>query len=350
MNTFRKILSPLALIYGVIVCLRTVLYNTRILKSSKFDFPVIVVGNLSVGGTGKTPHIEYLIRLLRDSYKIVTLSRGYGRKSKGYVIADADSESTVIGDEPMQFKFKFPEIPVTVCENRVEGIKHVMTDFINTQVVLLDDAFQHRRLQPGFSVILTDYYDLYTDDKLLPAGNLREFKSGANRADVIIVTKTPVVLSPIEKRDIIAKLNPKPHQKIYFSYIKYGTIRPFPTTINISTAKPSSALLFAGIANIYPFEDHLKRTISSVFVMQYPDHYEYTALDIDKIGAEYRRMMGANKIIITSEKDYMRLRKPEFENILKSLPLHYVEIEIGFHGNDQIEFNQQILSYVGENK
>lgn len=346
---FRKFLYPLAFLYGIAVSVRSFLFSIHILKSKSFDVSTIVVGNLSVGGTGKTPHIEYLIRLLKDKYQLATLSRGYGRLTKGYIVAEEDSTSKTIGDEPLQFKHKFPEIPVTVCEKRVLGVKNILKDFFKTQIILLDDAFQHRYLKPGLSILLSDFYQLYTNDHLLPVGNLREFRSGANRADIIIVTKTPIVLSPIEKRDILLQLNPKPHQKVYFSYITYGAITPIPSTTKDLSVKPSSALLFTGIANSYPLEDHVKRTISTVQVMKFPDHHEYALQDLEKIKFEFERMMGSNKILITTEKDYMRLINSEFKEFLASLPIFYIDIEIAFHGEDKEKFNNQILAYVEEN-
>ncbi|MEI7594278.1 MAG: tetraacyldisaccharide 4'-kinase [Bacteroidota bacterium] len=349
MNILRKILYPVAFLYGIVISIRSALFSLRLLKSTSFKVPVIVVGNLSVGGTGKTPHIEYLIRLFKDKYNIATLSRGYGRKTKGYFIADSDSTSQMIGDEPLQFKHKFFDLPVTVCEKRVKGVEQILKDFINTEIILLDDAFQHRYVKPGLSILLTDFYQLYTKDHLLPVGNLREYRSGANRANIIIVTKTPIVLSPIEKRDILLQLKPKPHQSVYFSYITYGELKPIPSTTKIITVKPSSALLFTGIANSYPLEDHVKRTISAVQIMKFADHHEYTLQDLGTIKFEFERMMGSNKILITTEKDYMRLRNSEFQEFLASLPVFYIDIEIAFHGEDKEKFNHQILEYVREN-
>ena len=342
----RLYLVPIAWIYGFVVRVRNLFFDIGILKSYSVDVKTIVVGNICAGGSGKTPHIEYLIGLFKDQYKISTLSRGYGRKTKGFIESTEDSLSTEIGDEPRQFKQKHPELSVCVCEDRVLGVNEIMRLHPNTEIVLLDDAFQHRKLKSGFSIVLTDYYSLYTRDYLLPAGQLREPASGAKRADIIVITKTPVVISPIEKRDIIRELKLTPRQIVCFSYINYGEFQPFHSTVLPMPSKVSTIFLISGIANSYPLVDHLKRKYTEVVVHDFPDHYEYKMADIEKLVSEFNRMMGKNKIILTTEKDYMRFSKPEFQEILGTLPLYYIQIDIAFHGDDALEFKKRILDYV----
>ena len=225
MKIIKIILSPLSLLYGIITAFRNFLFNNSVLKSNTFEMPIINVGNLSMGGTGKTPHIEYLIRLLSSNYNIATLSRGYKRKSKGFVIAENNSSTNEIGDEPKQYKTKFPETLVTVCENRSLGITEILKSKIKIECVLLDDAFQHRSLKAGLNILLTDYKKLYTRDYVLPSGSLREFRYGAKRADVIIVTKCPKNLSEEEKNRIRNEIKSTKGQHLFFSFIEYGSLK-----------------------------------------------------------------------------------------------------------------------------
>jgi len=221
MNLLRKILFPFAILYGIITSIRNFLFDVGILKSYSFDLPIIAVGNLSVGGTGKTPQIEYLIRLLSDTYKIATLSRGYKRQSKGFVLADSGSNATVLGDEPFQFYQKFPEIQVAVDADRKNGIEQLLLQKEIPQIILLDDAFQHRKVKAGFYILLTSYGDLYSNDFILPTGNLRESRSGAKRANIVVVTKCPKMLSHKEQKSIQSKLKLTKNQELYFSFIDY---------------------------------------------------------------------------------------------------------------------------------
>jgi tetraacyldisaccharide 4'-kinase len=236
--------------------------------------PVISVGNLSAGGTGKTPHIEYLIRLLKTDFKIATLSRGYGRKSKGFLESSKLSAAMEIGDEPMQFIQKYDRIIVAVDEKRTRGIGLLMQKHPGLQVILLDDAFQHRYVKPGLSILLTDYHRLYYNDYMLPSGTLREFKSGARRANIIIVTKTPKIFSPITRRRILEDLKVSANQHVFFSYIKYDSLFPMFSSENcILPSKITSILLFTGIANDYPLIEHLERMCSDLIVEKFPDDH-----------------------------------------------------------------------------
>jgi tetraacyldisaccharide 4'-kinase len=304
-----------------------------------------------VGGVGKTPHIEYLIRLL-DNYKLATLSRGYKRKTSGFYLADENSTANTIGDEPKQIQNKFPEVIVTVDEKRVNGIQQIKNLFPKTQVILLDDAYQHRAVKPGINILITDYSKLYINDTILPSGRLREWAIGSNRADIIIVSKTPTVISPIDIRRIKEDLSPKPYQEIFFSYTKYSTLTPFTDicqSLNFPPAKINSVLLITGIAKPDSFYYYIKGKYQTVEHLAFDDHYLFQKEDLETIKNSFKDLYGNNKVIITTEKDIMRLSLPEIYNELKELPIFYIPIEICFHGNDKEEFDNKILKYVTAN-
>ncbi|MCD4774302.1 MAG: tetraacyldisaccharide 4'-kinase [Bacteroidales bacterium] len=353
MNFLRILLLPFALLYGILMCIRNKFFDWKIISSESFKIPTISVGNLSAGGTGKTPHIEYLIRLLFANYKIATLSRGYGRKSKGFIKADISSNYYKIGDEPLQFKQKFPEVTVAVDEKRKHGIKLLSNLDRNLDVVLLDDAFQHRYIKPGLSILLTDFHKLYTNDYMMPTGTLREFRKGAKRANIIIVTKTYSVLSPLTRRRITKLIKPKPHQTLLFSYIKYNSLQLVPgLDYNLQTKKRkfNTILMFTGIANSYPLQQHLKNFCSELIVIEFHDHHKYTQKDTEKINKTYSEIFSKNKAIVTTEKDSMRLYKTELIKNFVDLPLYFVPIEMIFHNDDKSKFEKIVLNYVKENK
>jgi tetraacyldisaccharide 4'-kinase len=329
---------------------RNWLFECGCLPSRTFELPVISIGNISCGGTGKTPQIEYLIRLLHQRFFLATLSRGYGRKSKGFLLASPKSAYHYIGDEPLQFTRKFDDIKVAVDECRVRGIEQLLSRFPTLDVILLDDAFQHRYVKPGLSILLTDFHNLYADDYVLPSGTLREFRSGAKRADLIIVTKTPKILSPLTRRRITDELKPGFHQKALFSYIHYGEPLPFTSGFkDTSPFRSTVIMLFTGIANDYPLREHLERKCQELVCMKFPDHHPYTMNDLYRIKKEFDDIPTRKKVILTTEKDIMRLRAPELCNFLKNLPLFYIPIEIDFHGDDKDLFDKTVLNYVAEN-
>jgi len=304
-----------------------------------------------MGGTGKSPHVEYLVRLLTNDYDVATLSRGYKRKTKGFVIADGLITAKDIGDEPFQFKSKFENIQVAGGEKRVRGITKLQEQKPGTDVILLDDAFQHRHVNPGLSILLTDFHNLYSQDYPIPTGSLREFRPGAGRADIIIVTKSAKVLSPITRNRVKDEIKPQSHQKLYFSYIEHGSFTPIPGIDFVPDKKKKyySILLFAGIANMYPLEFYLKNLCIEIEILKFPDHHHYKKKDITRIVDTFDRILSHNKIIITTEKDAMRLIHPEFIKVLKYYPVCYVPIEIKFHKEDKAKFNNQIVKYVKEN-
>lgn len=356
MKFLRIIAFPFSILYGIISTIRNQFYDWGIFPSREFDVPTISVGNLCVGGSGKTPHIEYLIRLLRSEFYIATLSRGYGRKTKGFVLSDTQSSTRDIGDEPLQFKKKFSGLRVAVDGERVRGILKLMTEFPSLQAILLDDAFQHRAVTPGLSILLSDFSNLYLHDHVIPTGNLREFRSGASRADIIIVTKCPQILLPIERKRLISEIKPKPYQHVYFSYIRYGDIIPLygegsnPLSKEYYFERNYSVLLLTGIANTKALEYYLKGKVKNIIPAKFPDHHYFSKSDLEKIRKSFDNIASGNKIILTTEKDAMRLKSPEYSETLKGLPIFHMPIEIEFHDKDKEAFNEQILHYVRANQ
>ncbi|MFV8270893.1 tetraacyldisaccharide 4'-kinase [Flavobacterium sp. GT2N3] len=335
MNILRKLLFPFAILYGLITSIRNFLFDTGIRKSYSFDIPVIAVGNLSVGGTGKTPQIEYLIRLLSDKYKIATLSRGYKRQSTGFILAQADSNAKILGDEPFQFFQKFPSIVVAVDADRKNGIEQLLSQSIKPEVILLDDAFQHRKVKAGFYILLTSYGDLYSDDFVLPTGDLRESQSGAKRANVIIVTKCPFNLSLDGQNDIKKRLKVAVNQELYFTFIAYEDfIYAENRKITVNEIQSAAKLLVAGIAKPESFFAYLQD--SNDVCLSFPDHHNFTDKDILEI-----KKLAQNNIIITTEKDYVRLK-----GSLPSEQLFYLPIQSSFVSGSE-NFDKTILDYVG---
>lgn len=331
--------------------LRNKLYDRKFFTSTQPDIPTISVGNLCVGGTGKTPHIEYLIQILKSEFYIATLSRGYGRDSSGFILADTQSNASDIGDEPMQFKKKFNGIRVAVDEKRVRGIEKLLENYPSLQAILLDDAFQHRAIQPGLSILLTDFSKLYVNDFILPTGQLREFCMGARRANIIIVTKCPHVLLPIERKRLIDEIKPQQNQQIYFSSIKYGDFIPLfaaknPFTKEYYFERNFSILLLTGIANTSALSYYLKDKIKNIEHLKFPDHHDFSKKDLEKVRASYNSITATNKIILTTEKDSMRLKNTSFLAILKDLPVFYIPIEVVFDEKDKNALNSQIIDYV----
>jgi tetraacyldisaccharide 4'-kinase len=347
------LLYPLSIFYGSLLYVRNKFYDWNLFKTTKFNFPIISVGNLALGGTGKTPHTEYLIRLLQEDYKIATLSRGYKRNSSGFYLANTNSTVDEIGDEPLQYKLKFQKINVAVDEKRVHGVEQIKKNAPETYLIILDDAFQHRAISPGMNILITEYNNLYINDTVVPAGRLREWNKGSERADIIIVSKTNPNLSPKEKADIKIKLNPKPHQNVFFSHIKYGEISPFTLAAKeypSETPNNNSILLLTGIAKPAHLLKFLNHKYSSINHIQFPDHHNYKQNDIDQIIKQFNNIDGNNKFIISTEKDIMRLSLPETLNQIQHIPIFYIPIEVYFNGNDKMEFDNQIIDYVTKNK
>ncbi|MDX1773842.1 tetraacyldisaccharide 4'-kinase [Oceanihabitans sediminis] len=332
MKILRYILFPFVPIYYIVTWLRNVFFDKGLLKSKSYDFPVICVGNLSVGGTGKTPMIEYLIRLLKGEKCIATLSRGYKRSSKGFYLADANANASELGDEPFQFYRKFhTEIQVAVDADRQNGIANLMQQKEAPELVLLDDAFQHRKVKAGFNILLSTYQDLYTDDWVLPTGNLREPRAGAKRANIIVVTKCPLDLSASEKARIIKKINPKPYQDVFFSFIQYGN-EVVSEENKMAMDSLEEFTLVTGIANASPLVHHLKSKNLQFEHLNFSDHYDYTVEDIE--------LFKEKSLIITTEKDYVRLLQyPDLKGKVYYLPI-VIELD------NPAVFNKKVIDFV----
>lgn len=301
---------PLSWGYNIAVSLRNTLFNTGIYKSQKFEIPVIGVGNITVGGTGKTPHVEYLIRLLKDDCKVAVLSRGYKRKTRGYVLATDDTPMDAIGDEAFQIKQKFPEIIVAVDEKRVEGIVHLLQLNPKPDVIILDDSYQHRYVKPGMNILLMDYNNMPVKDKLLPAGRLREPVSSRTRADVIIVTKCPADLKPIDFRVLSKEVNAFPYQRVYFSSIEYDALRKMfgnEDEEEIEISPDTNVLLLTGIATPKQMLEDIKAKTPHVTPLTFGDHHKFLPSDIQKINKTFANLPEP-KIIVTTEKDETRLK------------------------------------------
>jgi len=315
----------------LVTSIRNFLYNIGVIKSHQFNIPIISIGNLVLGGSGKTPSIEYLVRLLSNNYKVAVLSRGYGRKSTGFILADSNSDAGIIGDESMQYYRKFKNIIVSVDSNRVRGINKLIKLNSKPEIVLLDDAYQHRRVKPGMSILLTKFNDLYSEDNIFPLGNLRESKRNANRADVIIVTKCDENINKDQKRHIIQKLNIGDNQKIYFSSIKYSKmVYDKESSKPLSEFKNIKFTLVTGIADSSHLINYLNDSGYNFNHILFKDHHDFSNSDIIKIDR--------NNLIITTEKDYVKL----FTKITSSL--YYLPIE--FIIDNEVDFSKQILDYI----
>lgn len=356
-NQVRHIIfSPLALLYGIVTGIRNWLFDQEILSATAFDIPTISIGNLAVGGTGKTPHVEYILSLLQTEWKTAMLSRGYKRKTKGFLLAEKNTNSLLIGDEPYQIYQKFPAVTVSVDEKRVHGVKKLLELIPDLQLVVLDDAFQHRYIQPGLSILLTDYSNLYSRDMLLPAGRLREWKSGSTRANIIIITKCPEDMKPIDMRIYEMELKPESNQLLFFSCFRYDELKPvFPDSAHeewtyqkIKEAK-ASVLLVAGIVSPEPVLQQLSKYTHSVKTLFFEDHYAFHSKDFGLITKQFDALARTEKIIIVTEKDAARMvTHPNFPEALKSrtfaLP---IRVEI-LHDQEAL-FIQKIKKYVVEN-
>ena len=336
--------------------LRNFFFDHRVFKETVFKVPVIGVGNLTTGGTGKTPHVEYLARLLKEDFKVATLSRGYGRKTKGFLIASNSPNTDQIGDEPMQYYSKFKDVTVSVGEDRVAAIEKLLQMEKKPEVILLDDAFQHRSVKAGVNILLMEYDKIMDIDYPLPAGNLREWKSGMKRADMIIVTKSPTILVPIERKRIIEHIKPLVHQQVYFTHYKYGEFTKVTgkqggmfMSSSYYLEKRFTLVLVTGIANPAGMLEYLRRHTDKIETISFPDHHQYSLRDIKKIQETFDNIANPSKIIVTTEKDAMRFRNPALEEAVKQLPLFYLPIEVQFH-NDKEKFDQYIAEYVRKNQ
>lgn len=340
----KWILLPFTLLYYVITAFRNQTYNTGVKKSIRFEVPTISVGNLSVGGTGKTPHIEYLIRLLKDQFQVTTLSRGYRRKTKGFFVADSKSTALQIGDEPMQFFYKFQQdIEVAVGEQRALAIPSILQERPKTNVILLDDAYQHRTVNPHFSILLTDYHRPFYDDWVLPSGRLREPRKGAARSQIVIVTKCPEDLSINQQKDIEKNISSytQKNTPIFFSTVAYQEIKPVFTESKLN----KKVILVTGIAHNDKFIEKVKENHEIVETIPFPDHHQFTEEDCNKILRIYDKYKTQDVSLLTTEKDMMRLIVPSVKEKIMKLPFFYLPIEVRFL-RDSSKFNQLIIDTI----
>lgn len=347
-------LSPFALIYRMVVGVKNFLYDNQIITPKEFDMPVISIGNISMGGTGKTPHTELIVDILKPRFQVAVLSRGYKRRTSGYLEVHADMTYLQTGDEPLQMKRKFGDVVVAVCENRAKGIRRLMDDYPDLNVVLLDDAFQHRRVKPGLSVLLNNFHHPLSRDYMLPYGRLRESTTAVERADIIIITKCPENMKPMERRIMLKDIDPKPYQYLFFTTFEYH--RPLPvfsgdTCIFDGDLSKVNILVVSGIAFSKNFIDYLNDFYASVKHLKFRDHHNFSKKDLLNIQAAYAQIHGI-KCIITTEKDSVRLvEHTDFPEDLKSA-IFYVPISVKLLGIDE-EYKQlenQFISYVSTNK
>lgn len=344
---FQILLLPFSLLYGLIISMRDMFYETGLLKSSSFSVPVISVGNLSIGGAGKSPHIEYLVHILNDYLHLGILSRGYKRETSGFRLVGPMDSAATVGDEPLQFKKKFIDVAVAVDENRALGIPMLMGQYPKIQTILLDDAFQHRQVKPGLNILLTPFDDLFTRDFILPSGRLREWKSGYKRADIIIVTKCPEVVEPQQRNNIIREINPMPHQQVYFSKFSYD--RPYyfyDRRYYINLDQSFYVVLVSAIANTSYLKKYLSPLVKEIFPLEYEDHHPFTNQDIDYMIQKFRALPGQRKIILTTEKDATRLEP--FREIFNEnkIPVFIQPAQVVFLDGDKFRFDDQVKNYL----
>ncbi|QSE96835.1 tetraacyldisaccharide 4'-kinase [Fulvivirga lutea] len=323
MNILKWILFPFAILYDGVTRLRNYLFDIGYKKSFEFEANVIGVGNLTVGGTGKSPMVEYLVRLLGESYTIATLSRGYGRKTKGFRIANSNDNAKTLGDEPFQFFNKFKNIHVTVGEERAVAIPYILAE-LSPDVILMDDSYQHRYVKPSLNIMLTDYNRLFYNDHVLPLGRLREARKGAKRADIIVVTKCPQELSANERNSIREKIGNYSDSKVFFSAIKY--LDPVPLNEDYNKLS-ENVLLFSGLAYSKPFTEYISSKYNLVDDIYFNDHHEYSSKDMNLVEERFRQIPFEDKSIVTTEKDIVKLLNGEIKSVADHLPIFYTPIE-----------------------
>jgi tetraacyldisaccharide 4'-kinase len=352
---FKLFLYPISAIYGLIVSIRNMMYDYKIFQSTEFEIPVISIGNITVGGTGKTPHTEYLVELLRKQFNVTTISRGYKRKTKGYQEVEVDSLASHVGDEPLQIKAKYSDVQVVVDEKRVHAIKKIQIQESRQlpDVILLDDAFQHRSVSAGINILLIDFNRPIDQDQLMPVGRLREARWQMRRANVIIYTKCPQEISPITRRIIMKDVNLRPYQNLFFTTMVYQPLTPVFPDSAIATPKLASdkvsVLLVTGIANPEHLRKYLSNFSEDITDLKFPDHHNFNNSNIQQIEQKFAAIASENKIIITTEKDSMRLKDMDLSPTLKA-NLFYIPLKIKFLDSEGKNFDEKIVTYVRENK
>ncbi|MBQ8703144.1 MAG: tetraacyldisaccharide 4'-kinase [Bacteroidales bacterium] len=356
-TTISYILWPLTMWYAVGVAVRNLLFAFGVKRQQAPHITTIGVGNLATGGTGKTPHVEYLLDLLGEKYRTAVLSRGYRRKSKGFLLDDGSHDATLLGDEPAMMARKYPNVQVAVCEKRVEGVRRLMEQerieqqgdeevHISTapQLIVLDDVFQHRQIKPNINILLTEYRHPYFRDHILPYGNLREFRSASRHAGIVIVTKSPAKLNPVDKHNIINDLHLANYQKVFFSYLQYGALQTLDgQPVDLDLRHLEQVLVVTGIAHPEPMLEEVRRRCKNQH-MAFGDHHDYTRRDIAQIRATFEAMPGQRKVVLTTEKDAARLR-----GLTGDLPIYVLPVKVAFHQDGGMDFDHIIEASVREN-
>jgi len=348
-------LYPFSILYRLITDIRNFLFDKGILRSMEFRIPVICIGNITVGGTGKTPHAEYTINLLKKEFKVAILSRGYKRKSSGFRVVTISSEARETGDEPLQICRKFPDVLVAVDRKRVNGIKKIMKEHPETDVIILDDGFQHRSVRPGLSILLTDYNRPVTRDYLMPYGRLRENRKNRKRADIIIISKTPEEITKSEIKEITSEIRSHPGQEIYFTKICYDALSPVFDSEESNSFygkdyRNYGAVLITGIASPGMLNIHLKKQFNEIIHLDFPDHHYFDEYDIQKVKKAYNKLKSKERLIITTEKDAVRLRElSNIEDPLRSV-FFYLPVRVSFINDYKTKFDNMIFEYVRKNK
>jgi tetraacyldisaccharide 4'-kinase len=344
LRPIRILLFPFSLVYALIIKIRNWLFDKRILPSSSFNLPVICVGNLAVGGTGKSPMVEWMVASLKDRFTLAILSRGYKRKTRGYALADELTTALDIGDEPMQFHAKFPHVTVAVGEERMVAIPQLLHDRPHTQAIILDDAFQHRSVKAGLNILLTDYSNLFTRDWWLPSGDLRDAPSSYRRADIIVVTKCREDLSVDERREIASEIRPLAHQRLFYTAIRYD--RPYHITRRTPAIVDDrvEVLLVTGIANPTPLKRWLNDRSRTYYELAYSDHHIYSIDDLKTIIRRFNNITATDKLILTTEKDAVRLIK--FRQELEEWPFYVLPITPCFLFDEEAGFKDLIIKFI----
>lgn len=341
------LLAPFSFLYGIGIGLRNFFYKNGILKGVEFDMPLISVGNLSIGGAGKTPHIEYLIRLLKDYLNVATISRGYKRKTKGFLIVKPNHNANAVGDEPLQFARKFGDVLITVSESRTFAVPQILMEQPDNQVILLDDAFQHLSIKPGLNILLTEFSYPFTKDYLLPSGRLREWRSAYRRADIIIVSKCPFQISESEKKSFIEDIDPLPRQRIYFSYYQYD--KPYfilKPDYQFNLSSDMDIVLISAIARTDYLIDYLEKQVNSVQALEFEDHHYFTKFDVSQLKNTFNNIESSKKIILTTEKDAMRLELHHQFIVDNKLPIYVLPVKVAFHFNEGEQFDNDIKHFL----
>ncbi|MFT6810547.1 MAG: tetraacyldisaccharide 4'-kinase [Saprospiraceae bacterium] len=340
------LLFPLTILYGLGITLRNGLYSRGLLKSARFNLPVIGVGNLSIGGAGKTPHVEYLIRLLSPNVKVATLSRGYKRKNKGFRLVGIHDNALTVGDEPLQYFLKYREAVVAVSESRSVGVPLLLSKRPDVQTILLDDSYQHRSVTPSLNILLTEYKRPYSDDILLPSGRLREWRSASDRADVVIVTKCPEDIPANRPSEFRDQLGLREKQQLFFSRYAYGNPYPLLGGAPISLNQFKEVVVISAIAQADDLHDYIGKAVERVNSMPYEDHHYFSPHEMSLLKLQYEQMEPGHAAIITTEKDATRLILHREYIIKHQLPIYILPVRVAFLYGEEERFDELVRRHL----